>query len=578
MRYCVLMEENFWTAQIPLSLVYIRLMLHRLSIRNYAIIEKLEIEFCDRMNIITGETGAGKSILLGALSLILGERADTKALYNDEEKCVIEADFEIENKNLKSFFSRNELDFDTHTIVRREINQSGKSRAFINDTPVTLNVLKELGERLVNLHSQHETLELTKAGFQLDVIDTLARNQTLLASYKTQFSQYKKSFKQLEELVEQYRSSSAELDYLQFQFTELSDAKLETDEQTSLETEQNTLSNVEEIKRALQTSIQILSEGEISTLDQLTEVQSQLKNVRNYNKDVLALTERLHSTFEEIKDINKEFETLQENASLDPERLEEVSARLNIIYRLQKKHNAATIEELLKIQNYLQEKIASVDNNSSEIEQLKTQLEKQFRELLSLSDQLHQSREKVLREFQNNVVVLLTKVGMPNSSFKVEIKKLEHHQLNENGLSEIKFLFSANKGFAALEIKDVASGGELSRLMLCIKSLIADAGALPTLIFDEIDAGISGEVALKVGEIMKKLSRNHQLISITHLPQIARTGDAHLYIYKETKNDRTHTRIKELKGEERVVEIAKMLSGDKVSDASLANARELIAS
>ena len=245
---------------------------------------------------------------------------------------------------------------------------------------------------------------------------------------------------------------------------------------------------------------------------------------------------------------------------------------------MQKKHNASTIEELLKIQNDLQEKIASVDNNSSEIEQLKTQLEKQFRELLSVADQLHQSREKVLREFQNNVVALLEKIGMPNSVFKVEIKKLEHNQLNENGLSEIKFLFSANKGFAPHEIKDVASGGELSRLMLCIKSLIADAGALPTLIFDEIDAGISGEVALKVGEIMKKLSRNHQLISITHLPQIARTGDAHIYIYKETKDNRTHTLIKELKGEERVIEIAKMLSGDKVSDASLANARELIAS
>jgi DNA repair protein RecN (Recombination protein N) len=574
----MLMKENFWTAQIPLSLVYIRLMLHRLSIRNYAIIEKLEIEFCDRMNIITGETGAGKSILLGALSLILGERADTKALYNTEEKCVVEADFEIENKDLKSFFSKNELDFDTHTIVRREINQSGKSRAFINDTPVTLTVLKELGERLVNLHSQHETLELTKGGFQLDVVDTLAKNQLQITNYKLLFTDYKKQFRLLEQLVEKNKTNSAELDFIQFQFNELAEARLEADEQAALETEQNTLSNIEEIKRALQTSIQILSEGEVSTLDQLTEVQSQLKTVKTYNKDILALTERLHSAFEELKDINKEFETLQENAALDPERLEEVNARLNTIYRLQKKHNVPAIEELLKIQNDLQAKIASVDNNSSEIEQLKAQLEKQFRELLSVADQLHQSRERVLSEFQNNVVALLGKVGMPNSVFKVEIKKLGQHQLNENGLSEIKFLFSANKGFAPHEIKDVASGGELSRLMLCIKSLIADAGALPTLIFDEIDAGISGEVALKVGEIMKKLSRNHQLISITHLPQIARTGDAHLYIYKETKDNRTHTRIKELKGEERVIEIAKMLSGDKVSDASLANARELIAS
>lgn len=553
-------------------------MLHRLTIRNYAIIDKLEIEFCDRMNIITGETGAGKSILLGALSLILGERADTKALYNQEEKCVVEADFEIENKGLKSFFAENELDFDTHTIVRREINQSGKSRAFINDTPVTLTVLKQLGEKLVNLHSQHETLELTRAGFQLDVIDTLARNQDLLQTYRGLFGRYKKDHKRLEALAEQFRTSSAELDYLEFQYNELAEAKLEADEQNTLEAEQNTLSNVEEIKIALQASIQILSEGEISTLDQLTEVQSQLKSVKAYNNDILALSQRLQSAYEEIKDITKEFEGMQDTALLDPERLEEVNSRLTTIYRLQKKHNTNTVEELLRIQSDLEQKIASVDNNSAEIEQIKAQLEKQFHELLNIAEQLHQSREKVLREFQNNVVVLLTKVGMPNSVFKVDIKKLEHQQLNENGLTEIKFLFSANKGFAPHEIKDVASGGELSRLMLCIKSLLADAGALPTLIFDEIDTGISGEVALKVGEIMKKLSRNHQLISITHLPQIARTADSHLYIYKEVKDNRTNTRIKELKGEDRVIEIAKMLSGDKISDASLANARELIAS
>ena len=553
-------------------------MLHRLTIRNYAIIDKLEIEFNERMNIITGETGAGKSILVGALGLILGERADTKVLYDKEEKCVVEADFEIENKDLKSFFAQNELDFDAHTIVRREINQSGKSRAFINDTPVTLNVLKELGESLVNLHTQHETLDLIKAGFQLNVIDTLAKNQSLLTTYQSLFLQYKKDFKRYEELFTQAKTFSAELDYLQFQVKELAEAKLEVKEQEALETETNTLSNVEEIKRSLQNAIQILSDNETSVLSQLAEAQSQLKGIKSFNKDISDLSERIRTTYEELKDISKDFETIQEGTSLDPARLEEVNARLNIIYRLQKKHNTSTIEELLKIQSDLEERISLVDTNSSSIQELKTRLEKQFKELLSLAAQLHAAREKVLREFQNNVVVLLTKVGMPNSSFKVEIKKLEPHQLNENGLTEIHFLFSANKGFAPKEIKDVASGGELSRLMLCIKSLVADAGALPTMIFDEIDAGISGEVALKVGEIMKKLSRNHQLISITHLPQIARTADAHHYIYKELKDNRTQTRIKQLKGEERVIEIAKMLSGDKLSDASLANARELIAS
>ncbi len=552
-------------------------MLHRLSIRNYAIIDKLDIEFCERMNIITGETGAGKSILVGALSLILGDRADTKVLYNAEEKCIVEADFDITGYSLKTFFTQHELDFEAHTIIRREINQSGKSRAFINDTPVTLNVLKELGEKLVNLHNQHETLELTKAGFQLNVIDTLAKNQVLITNYKLLFTEYRKQFHLLEQLVGENKTATAELDYLNFQLSELSDAKLGAEEQPQLETEQNTLTNVEEIKRALQTALQILSNAELNILDQLNEVQSQLKSVKNLNKDILALTERIHSTQEELKDISNEFDSIQESTALDPERLEEVNARLNLIYRLQKKHNVSTTEELLKIQNDIEEKVNSVSNNSNQIEELKQALEKQFKELISLADQLHASREKVLREFQNNVVVLLTKVGMPNASFKVDIRKHVPEHLNQNGLSEIKFLFSANKGFAPLEIKEVASGGELSRLMLCIKSLMADSAALPTMLFDEIDAGISGEVAFKVGEIMKTLSRNHQLISITHLPQIARTADSHLYIYKETTAGKTFTRIKELQGEERILEIAKMLSGEKPTDAALANARELVA-
>ena len=553
-------------------------MLHKLTIKNYAIIEQLEIAFSDRMNIITGETGAGKSILLGALSLILGDRADTKVLYDKEEKCVVEADFEIENKDLKSFFELNELDFETHTIVRREINQSGKSRAFVNDTPVTLNVLKELGEKLMNLHNQHETLDLIKAGFQLQVIDVLARNKALLADYRQKFLVYKKSLARLNELTELAKSSSAEMDYLHFQLKELAEAKLEAGEQDELEKEQGTLANVEEIKLAVQSAIQILNNDEVSVLGQLIELQGRLRPVKSFNKDILSLSERLQSVYEELKDIGSELENVQDMTSLDPERLELINARLTVIFRLQKKHNAITLDELLKIQKDLEEKISSVEVNSTEIEVLEKQLDKEFKELSTIADQLHAAREKVLRDFQTHVVVLLAKVGMQNSVFKVDIRKLEPKQLNENGLTELRFLFSANKGFAPHEIKDVASGGELSRLMLCIKSLVADADALPTMIFDEIDAGISGEVALKVGEIMKKLSRNHQLICITHLPQIARTGDMHLYIYKETKDNRTQTRMKELKGEERIIEIAKMLSGNKLSEASLANARELIAS
>lgn len=551
-------------------------MLHRLTIKNYAIIERLEMEFNERMNIITGETGAGKSILMGALGLILGERADTKVLYNADEKCVVEADFDVTGYQLKSFFSENELDYEAHTIVRREINQNGKSRAFINDTPVTLTILKELGEKLVNLHNQHQTLELTQAGFQLSVVDALAKNDGLLSEYKQKFATYKKAFKQLEALTARYRSVAAELDYLQFQFNELAEANLTQGEQEQLETEQSTLSNVEEIKRALQSAIQILQGSDNSLLDQLNEAQGQLKNVKNLNTDIQSLSERLQSSGEELKDITRELENVQESTTLDPERLEEVNNRLHVIYRLQKKHNVSTVEKLLNIQAELETKLLGVTNNSDEIEKLKLELEKQFRELLQLSDSLHASRNKVLRELQNNVVVLLTKVGMPNASFKVDIRKLEPHQLNESGLTQITFLFSANRGFAAQEIKDVASGGELSRLMLCIKSLIADAVALPTLIFDEIDTGISGEVALKVGEIMKKLSRNHQLIAITHLPQIARIAHAHLYIYKENTGNRTYTRIKQLTGEDRIFEIAKMLSGEKPTEAALANAREMV--
>lgn len=551
-------------------------MLHRLIIRNYAIIDKLELEFSENMNIITGETGAGKSILVGALGLILGERADTKVLNNQEEKCIVEADFYIGNYDLKNFFADNELDFEAHTIVRREINQNGKSRAFINDTPVTLDILTRLGEQLVNLHTQHETMDLIQSGFQLHIIDTLAKNQHLLEHYRLLFAEYKKKVKRLAELAEQQKTSSSELDYLQFQLKELADARLEAGEQEKLEAEQATLSNVEGIKRALQNSIDILS-GESSVLSRLGEVQSQLKVVRTFNKQVQALSNRIQGAYEELKDVNKELENLQEGTSLEPERLEEIQSRLHIIYRLLKKHNALTATELLQMQQNIETRIAAIDTNSGDIEKLSAKAREQFSELQNVAAQLHSAREKVLRNFQNSVTVLLTKVGMPGASFKVDIQKIEADKLNDSGFTEIRFLFSANKGFQPREIKEVASGGELSRLMLCIKSLVDGAGAMPTLIFDEIDSGISGEVALKVGEMMKKLSHNHQLIAITHLPQIARTGDLHYYVYKEITGNRARTGIRALKGEERVLEIAKMLSGDQPTDASIANARELIA-
>lgn len=551
-------------------------MLHRLSIRNYAIIDKLDIEFSDRMNIITGETGAGKSILVGALDMILGERADIKVLHNENEKCVVEAHFEIDDNQLQTFFSDNELDFDTHTIVRREINQSGKSRAFINDTPVTLQVLKAFGEKLVNLHSQHETLDLTAAGFQMNVIDIIAGNTQILEQYKADFKSYKQKQKELENLRLQSSTAKAEYDFLQFQLQELAEANLTTNEQSSLEEEQSSLEHVEEVKRVLQECGKMLNSDEPSLLDILNEIISRLKPVKAVNRELSLIDSRVHSVYEELKDIAREIEHLDDATAADPERLEEITARLDLIYRLQKKHHADNNDALLQIQRSLEERVSFVLHSDDNLHKLEEEVQSRFSQLLVLAHKLHEQRQKVIDSFRLNVEELLHKVGMPSATFKVELSKIKEEAIHAGGLSDVRFLFSANKGFNPQEIKHVASGGELSRLMLCIKSLIADAGAMPTMIFDEIDSGISGETALRVGEVMKKLSKSHQLIAITHLPQIARIADKHLYIFKQNKDQRTVTRIKTLTGEERVVEIAKMLSGENVSDAALANARELI--
>ncbi|MBP7389079.1 MAG: DNA repair protein RecN [Chitinophagales bacterium] len=552
-------------------------MLHRLTIRNYAIIDRLEIDFNERMNIITGETGAGKSILIGALNLILGQRADSKVLYDVNEKCIVEADFELHSKSFKDFFAHNELDFDTHTIIRREINQNGKSRAFVNDSPVNLQQLKLLGERLVNMHSQHETLDLTEAGFQLQVVDLIAHNSSTLVDYKTQYQLYRQNLSKLNELIALQKSSAAEQDFIRFQLNELTEADLNQGEQEQLEQEQNTLTNIEEIKIALQNASQVLDANEPSVVDYIGEIISQFKNIKGYSTELNTLDGRLHSVYEEVKDIARDIDNLNENTAIDPERLEDVNNRLNAIYRLMKKHHATSVSDLITLRDELEAKVHSVEHSDIAIQELKSVTEAQLQQLLVLAEQLHNRRNSVIHDLEKNITLQLTKVGMPGAQFVVEITKLNADSLTETGLTDVHFLFSANKGFPPLEIKQVASGGELSRLMLCIKSLIADAGELPTMIFDEIDSGISGEVALKVGEIMKELSKKHQLICITHLPQIARTADLHLYIFKEEKLNRTFTRIKPLEGEDRVVEIAKMLSGEKVSDVAMANARELIA-
>ena len=551
-------------------------MLRQISIQNYAIIDHLHIDLCAGVNIITGETGAGKSILLGALSLLLGERVDSKSLYNQEQKCVCEGEFDSV-PDTKYLFEENDLDYGAITIIRREITPNGKSRAFVNDTPVNLGVLKALGEKLVNMHSQHETLDLIESGFQLDVLDSLARNQALLKSYKIAFAGYKKNQLHLDNLIALLNKSKAELDFLNYQAHELREANLDGGEQILLETEQQTLENVEQIKLSIQGALQLLQEGESSGVDIITQAQSQLKAVTKVHPGIAELSARLENVLIEVKDIAADFEDIQDGATLDPQRLDEINQRLNILYRLQKKYGVNDTADLVKLRDELEEKIKSFDHSADEIEALKKEIDKSEKELLQLSDTLHQNRQKVVAPFQKGVESSLHKVGMPNASFVVEINKLKNGLLNENGNTELKFLFSANKGFAAQEIKNVASGGELSRLMLSIKSQVAAADHLPTMIFDEIDTGISGEVALRVGEIMRSMSKGHQLVCITHLPQIARIADRHFYIYKDTSKGKTNTRIKALEGEERIMEIAKMLSGDKVSDAALANAKELVA-
>ena len=556
-------------------LSYFSSMLRHISIQNYAIIDDLRVDFDSGVNIITGETGAGKSILLGALALLLGERADTKVLYDQGQKCVIEAEFDSVS-DTRELFKHNDLDFEPVTIIRREIAQSGKSRAFINDTPVNLNVLKALGEKLVNMHSQHETLDLIEAGFQLEVLDALARNQSLLADYQKLFATYKKDQARLDLLIAEHNKAKAESDFIQFQLNELREAKLESGEQELLEAEQKTLENVEHIKLAVQSVLQILQESESSSIDMLNEAQGQLKAVAKVHTGIADLAKRIEASVVEIKDIAAEFEDIQERAALDPERLDTINQRLNILYRLQKKYTVTDTAQLLAIQNELEQKITFFGTSSDTIEELTSLLLQAKKELHSQASKLHENRQKMISAFQKNVETTLHKVGMPNAAFTVDVQKTKNNLLNDNGFTEVKFLFSANKGFAPHEIKEVASGGELSRLMLSIKSQVAAADHLPTMIFDEIDAGISGEVALRVGEIMRTMSKGHQLICITHLPQIARIADKHLYIYKDVSKGKTNTRIKTLAGDDRIIEIAKMLSGEKVSEAALANAKELV--
>lgn len=549
-------------------------MLSKLQIKNYALIDALDINFDDKLNIITGETGAGKSIIMGALGLILGNRAESKHFFDESRKCIIEGHFYIKDYNLQDLFNSLDLDYEDTSLIRRELHADGKSRAFVNDTPVTLQTLKVLGEKLIDIHSQHATLQINTESFQLLVLDTVAQNQTVLADYKKKYQEYKRTVAELKQLEEDLAKARSESDYQQFVFNELEQANLQNQEQEGLEAEQSQLENAEEIKRHFHAASYELQDGEINVLDSLKQALSSLQNGARYLPSSESLVDRLQSSLIELKDLSAEVEQVAEGISMDEERLSIVNERLSILYDLQKKHRVTTVKELLELKQDLENKLQATDSQGEQIEVLKVKVEKLHQGIAHLADQLTKNRSKATKIVEKEVQEVLSRVGMPHAQLNVELNKLS--DFKSTGQDEVSFLFSANKGQALQPIHRVASGGELSRVMLAIKSLVAKTSALPTIIFDEIDTGISGEVALRVGELMEELADNMQVISITHLPQIASQGNSHFKVYKEDNGNKTKSNIVLMNEEERVLEIAQMLSGANPEDTAIQHAKEML--
>lgn len=549
-------------------------MLKRLHIRNYALIDEIDIHFSERLTIITGETGAGKSILLGALGLVMGERADSKVFYNDTEKCVVEATFDVSSYDLKSFFDEHELDYDSEVFIRREVSPAGKSRAFVNDTPVNNQVLQRLTESLVDLHQQFDTLDIHNVNFQLRMIDALADNTILLKEYQSGYRRYAADRKKLAEYIGLSESGSKEMDFLRFQLEELQQAALTAGEQEAMEGELAKLTGAEEIKVAYAAAFSHLIEGEQNVVSQLQSIARSFQNTRKLSADLMTLSERFEALIVDLHDIGRVCDRIAEKTEHDPERIMELQDRLNIIYKLQKKHGASSVEELLEIQSRLADQTSGYTDLGEVIAKLEKEIAAQEIHLREKASVLSTRRMSVTEGFETKVHGMLEQLSMPHARLKVEIN--DTAQLTATGLDDVQFLFASNVGSRFLPIKDVASGGELSRLTLCTKSLIADAIPLPTLIFDEIDTGISGDVSLKMGHILKELSERHQVVSITHTPQIASRADAHYFVYKTVDGNRTITRIRLLNHDERIRSIAVMLSGNPPSDSALATARELL--
>ncbi|MCJ7466278.1 MAG: DNA repair protein RecN [Maribacter sp.] len=549
-------------------------MLANLTIKNYALIDDLKVNFTNGFTVITGETGAGKSILLGGLSLVLGKRADMSSLRDKSQKCIVEAEFSIEKYNLNSFFADNDLDYEATTIIRREIHPSGKSRAFINDSPVTLDVLSELGDKLIDVHSQHQSLQLAENDFQLKLIDALAGNQKVILTYAGILWKYNEVGEALRELIEFQKSSIKELDYNSFLLDELEKAPLTLGVQEELESQYEQLSNVETIVEQLSKGMQLLNDDPVGILNLLTELKQISNKLANFGNQYGELNKRILSAYIEIDDITAEWQSIQENIETDPNVLEEVNDKLQLLYGLQKKHGVNSVSDLLAIKADLAEKVGATLNLETAIHEKQLELLKLENELEVQAMVLRNERNKVIPELKKQLEKSLGSLGMPNARFKIELRPSKIFR--STGKDELLFVFSANKGTAFGELKKVASGGELSRIMLTIKAILGKYENLPTMMFDEIDTGVSGEISNRMGTIMHEMSRTMQVFSITHLPQVASKGDHHYKVFKDERAEVTSTKMKKLNQDERVVELAEMLGGKSLSDSAMAHARQLL--
>lgn len=549
-------------------------MLKHLSITNYAIIESLEIDLSDNFTVITGETGAGKSILLGALSLILGNRADTTVLNNKDKKCIVEGEFLINENEYQSFFNKHDLDFDRQTIIRREISVSGKSRAFVNDTPVSLTILKELTSNLVDIHSQHETLQIKNNLFQIKVLDSYCKINNEVKQYKQEYNLFKQLEKELEDLQQQSEQAQEDVDYISFQANEIEALNLKANEKEEIEEALKVANNAEGIKKTLSFSVNNIDTVEGSVLERLKAINTEFINITNLSKDYQLISERLKSLTIELEDLAITINNANDSFDFDTENIAYFNERLGSIYAIEQKHKVNSTQEILDLLDTLNAKLQSTSSYEAKIEEKKKLVDEQKEKVLALAKKISNTRQKESSKIQKDVVNYLSGLGMPEATFKVDISILD--KPNYNGIDHVAFLFSANKGFEAKELSKVASGGELSRLMLIIKKFLSKGNNISTILFDEIDTGVSGDIADKMAELMMNIAKDVQVVAITHLPQVAAKGDVHLKISKQTSEDRTITTVSLLQHEERVEELAKMLSGQTITKAAFDNAKVLL--